>query len=182
MINQRPLQCSLFCNSLFVVKPVIWHLHTEAGSLCVPLLSQSEPHRKSDSSLQRETKTPSFIFHNLEPFKSLCFLFLFVPIMPSKMSPPYSVLWSGAFHKDKLDRPLDESFALKQIWIRHMYENKHWLMLNVVHHESCFQCHSQRYSLLFTTVTQRGKRGLFCGLLIILLIEQWEGKWFLELV
>lgn len=91
----------LFSNSLFVVKPVIWHLHTEAGSLCVPLLSQSEPHRKSDSSLQRETKTPSFIFHNLELFKSLCFLFLFLPIMPSKMSPLYVVI-GGWFHKDEL--------------------------------------------------------------------------------
>ena len=74
-----------FSNSLLVVKPVIWHLHTEAGSLCVPLVSQSEPHRKSDSSLQRETKkTLSFIFHNLELFKSLRFLFLFLPITASR--------------------------------------------------------------------------------------------------
>ncbi len=89
----------LFSNSLFVAKPVIWHLHTEAGSLCVPLLSQSEPHRKSDSSLQRETKTPSFIFHNLELFKSLCFLFLFLPIMPSKMSPLYVLIRGAGFIK-----------------------------------------------------------------------------------
>lgn len=37
---------------------------------------------------------PSFIFHNLELFKSLRFLFLFLPITPSKMSPLY-VLFRG---------------------------------------------------------------------------------------
>lgn len=94
MTNQRPAQRAV------QQQPVIWHLHTEAVSLCVPLLSQSQPHRKSDSSLQRETTNPrpnsppSFIFHNLELFKSLRFLFLFLPITPSKMSPLY-VLFRG---------------------------------------------------------------------------------------
>lgn len=37
---------------------------------------------------------PSFIFHNLELFKSLRFLFLFLPITPSKMSLLY-VLFRG---------------------------------------------------------------------------------------
>lgn len=109
LFHKRPVWWSikghfsvLFSTSLFVVKPVIWHPHTEAGSLCVPLLSQSEPHRKSDSSLQREKRKPPLSFSTTwSRFKSLCFLFLFLPIMPSKMSPLY-VLMAGWFHKDEL--------------------------------------------------------------------------------
>lgn len=64
--------CVAFISRPSQAQPVIWRLHTEAGSQCGPLLSQSEPHRKSDSSPQRQMKKKKklpFIFHDSEPLE-----------------------------------------------------------------------------------------------------------------
>lgn len=59
---------------------------------------------------------PSFIFHNLELFKSLRFLFLFLPITPSKMSPLY-VLFRGLVSWARL-LALDNCITIKLIQVR----------------------------------------------------------------
>ncbi len=146
----------------------------QQASLFVPLLSRSEPHRKSDSSLQRETKTPSFIFHNLEPFKSLCFLFLFLPIMPSKMSPLY-VMIGGWFHKYEFHWSVGMSFSSETKMNQKAAQSEVCLVVNVKSLSPCCRLPhswelfpmSQSVSLIVTTDTTC----LFCSLLKIFLNE-----------